>query len=148
VQNDTYRRWLTTEFEGYSFDDLNLPSYRKIRCVTYLTTQTLSGRSQVLPVSFGSSTDEEFLDMMLYHRVIEPIAVIEKTVEMLQGSKGHVELTPEQVDLYSSIHFEQENERTQTFIGGYREVAKMQFVNIIELTKQKLLDTLLELDNE
>ena len=148
VKNDTFKLWLTKELEGYNFQDDLLPAYRKIRCVTYLTIDLPYGQRHTFPVSFGDETDNKFLDLVLHHQAIEPIAIVEQSIELLTTATGQIQLTPEQVELYGRPFQEQISGYRGALRSGYLEVGKAQYVNIIELTKQKLLDTLLELDNE
>ena len=148
VRNQLFKQWITKELEGYDFADKTLPDYRKIRCITYLTVNLPYGRHHTFPISFGDEGSNEFMDVVLYHRVLEPIAVIEQSIEMLNTSKGEIKLTPEQVELYGRPFQQQISTWRGALRSGYLEVGKAQYINIIELTKQKLLDTLLELDNE
>src|ERR1017187_8352626 len=112
VKNDTFKLWLTKELEGYNFQDDLLPDYRKIRCVTYLTIDLPYGQRHTFPVSFGDETDNKFLDLVLHHQAIEPIAIVEQSIEMLTTATGQIQLTPEQVELYGQPFQEQ--------ISGYR----------------------------
>lgn len=148
VKNETFKNWIIKELEGYNFHDEILPDYRKLRCVTFLTIDLPYGEKHTFPVSFGNETDKKFLDLVLYHRAIEPIAIIEQNISMLPTSKGHISLTPEQVEILGKPFQDQIDGYRGALRSGYWEVGKSQYINIIELTKQKLLDTLLELDNE
>lgn len=148
IKNEKFKQWITKEVEGYKFKDDSLPEYRKIRCVTYLTIDLPYGQTHTFPISFSEETDKKFLDLTLYHRVIEPISVIEHNIEILTTSKGQIKLTPEQVELYGRPFQSQISNYSGALRSGYLEIGKVQLINIIELTKQKLLDTLLELDNE
>lgn len=148
VKNETFKKWITKELEGYEYRDELLPDYRKIRCVTYLTIDLPYGQMHTFPVSFGDDTDREFLDLVLFHRAIEPISIIEQNLEMVTTPKGHIQLTPEQVELLGRPFQQQIAGYRGALRSGYLEIGKAQLINIIELTKQKLLDTLLELDNE
>lgn len=148
VKNETFKLWITKELEGYNYQDELLPDYRKLRCVTYLTIDLPFGQRQTFPVSFEEETDKKFLDLVLFHRAIEPIAIVEQNIEMLPTAKGQIQLTPEQVQIYGRPFQDQISAYHGALRSGYWEVGKAQLINIIELTKQKLLDTLLELDNE
>jgi hypothetical protein len=146
VNNTTFKNWLAKELEGYNFQDDFLPDYRKIRCVTYLTMELPFGRTHTFPVSFEDETDKRFLDVMLYHRAIAPISIIEKNIEGLSTAKGNIPMTPEQVELVGKPYQQHIDSYNGVLRSGYWEIGKGHLLNIIELTKQKLLDTLLDLD--
>ncbi len=148
VKNESFKQWIAKELQGYDFKDELLPDYRKVRCVTYLTAEFPFGQKQTFPVSFEDETDKALLDLFLYHRVIEPVTVIEHNLETVTTPLGKIPLTPEIVEMLGRPYQQSINQQRGILRSGHREVGKVQYVNILELTTQKLLDTLLELDNQ
>lgn len=148
VNNQIFTEWLKSELEGYDYQDKKLPDYRMIRCIIYLVAELPFGRQHSFPVSFNGEEDSKFIDAVRYHHVTEPIAIIEQNMERLTTSKGHIPLTPEQVELLGKPFESQIAANRGALRSGYMEVGKAQYENIVELTKQKLLDTLLELDKQ
>ncbi|MBK7884393.1 MAG: hypothetical protein IPJ81_11855 [Chitinophagaceae bacterium] len=149
INNEVFRAWLKNELEGYNYSNENLPDYRKIRCVIYLVAELPFGRKHSFPISFDRDDDDpKFIDIVRYHRVTEPVAIIEQNLKRLISPKAHIHLTPEQVEIFERSFEKKIAQHNGVIRSGYMEVGKVQYENILELTKQKLLDTLLELDTE
>jgi hypothetical protein len=149
VNNATFKRWINQELEGYENQDKTLPEYRKIRSALYFNINLPFGRSITVPVSFEGAENEEFLDMVHFHKATEPISIIEQSIELLTTtSVGQIPFLPEQVQLLGKLFHEQIARSRGALIAAYMEVGRSQYQVILELTKQKLLDTLLELDVE
>lgn len=141
VNNDTFKQWLGKELQGYKYDDKFLPDYRNINTEMFITHTLPDGRKHSKPVMVTDSALKEFHEIVNYFKVVEPISVIEIQVSALKDI-GYIHLTAEEAYNIS------EGDKFQKWVaGGYRKMGKGQLQNIIELTKQKLLDTLLELDN-
>ncbi len=145
VKNETFAGWLQKELGGYDYDDLLLPSYRKVRCSIFLE---IGGKD--VPVLVDTE-NADFNDSVWFHRFVEPISIIEEHIGVLTTSKGDIKLMPEQYsalfDILLGIDRRYLLYKNQ-LAGGHKRLAKAQVQNIIQLTKQKLLDTLLELDSE
>ena len=108
----------------------------------FLTHTLPDGTTHSKPVMVEDEANPEFYEEVKYFKILEPISIIEKQISELKDV-GYIQLTAEEA--YKVSH----GERFQKWVvGGYRKVGKGQFQNVIELTKQKLLDTLLELDNQ
>ncbi len=151
VKNESFRQWLNKELEGYIFDDEILPAYRKMRCVIYFRVEFPFGRWQTFPYVLSEEAkrqDPKFANMIEYHRALEPISIIEKNLSSLTTQKGEIQLTPEITDLIGEQYHEQVADHGGLIRSSYKEIARAQLEAIIELTKQKLIDTLLSLDEE
>jgi hypothetical protein len=148
VKNEIFLSWLKKELEGYDFQDVILPQYRKIRTVLNLTIDLGFGRQQTLPVSFNDTFDPEFVDLINFHRILEPIAIIEQQLNQLDGPEGIIVLTPEITQIVGRPFENQIKQQGGAIRSAHKEFNRAQFINVVELTKQKLLDTLLELDSE
>lgn len=148
IKNDTLKKWLNKELEGYEFDDKYLPSYRKVWSVINLTAEFPFGRTQTFPVVLDESFGEKTLDLINFHRIVEPISIVEQQIENIQSPKGHINIPPQQVQMLAGLFKDQIDEYRGVVRSGKREIGKVQYQNVLEQTKQKLLDTLMELENE
>lgn len=149
VKNDTFRQWINKELEGYEFDDEFLPSYRKIWSTINLIAELPFGRTHKFTVNLPDSFGKKTLDLINNHRIIEPIAAVEYQIENLgDKTKGYINLPVQQTEMLANLYQEQLNQFRGVVRVANREVGKVQYQNVLEQTKQKLLDTLMQLDNE
>ncbi len=151
IKNDVFRQWLNKELEGYDFDDNMLPNYRKIAATIYFKVEFPFGRWQTFPYLLSDDArkkDKKFADLIENHKVQQPISIIEKNLASLTTQKGEIPMAHGITDLIGDQYKEQVEEHGGVIRSSFREIARTQFEAIIELTKQKLLDTLLSLDEE
>lgn len=148
IKNETFKKWLNKELEGYEFEDEYLPSYRKVWSTITLTAEFPYGRTETFPVSLPDSFGEKTLDVINHHRIIEPISIVEQQIETLDKPKGYINLPVQQVDILANLYKDQVAKYRGVIRYGSREIGKVQYQNVLEQTKQKLLDTLMQLDNE
>lgn len=149
IKNDTLKIWLNKELGGYNFNDNYLPPYRKVWSVINLTLEYPFGRTRTYPVVFNESFGADILDMINNHRIIEPISIVEQQIENLGDKvKGYIHIPPQQVQMLESFFKEEIDIYGGVVISGKREVGKIQYQNVLEQTKQKLIETLMELENE
>ena len=146
INNTIFKEWLKKETEGYEANDDMLPSYRKIANRMELSLE-LGGEKQPIPFNLSP----EFEDSVNFHQIIESISIVEEKVE--KGS-GKIVYSIEMVHhVFNSLPKE-----TQARINLYqmrgailkleREINILSYKNVIDQTKNKLLDILLELDRE
>jgi hypothetical protein len=131
VKNETFKKWLNKELEGYDFDDGYLPSYRKVWSVVSLTLELPFGRVETFPVVLTEDFGEKILDFMNYHRILEPISIVEQQVEVIKESKGYISLPPQQVQLLAGLYKDQLNQYHGDIKSGKREVGKVQYLNVL-----------------
>lgn len=149
IKNGTLKKWLTKELEGYEYDDKYLPSYRKIWSAIQLIAELPFGRTHKFSISLPDSFGAKTLDMINNHRIIEPIAAVENQIENLgEKAKGYINLPAQQTEMLASFYSEQLDQYNGVVRYANREVGKVQYQNVLDQTKQKLLDTLMQLDNE
>lgn len=148
IKNETFKKWLNCELEGYNYTDSHLPKYRKVWSPMYLNAEFPFGRTETITVNLPDDFDKEEFDMVTTHRILEPIAIVEEQILSIQKSKGYINLTPNQVEIIASFYKDSVSQYGGLIRSGNREVGKVQYQNVLELTKQKLLDTLMELDEE
>lgn len=141
INNDNFRKWLHKELEGYDHNDKMLPEYRRLNCQMFITHNLPNGQTGSKPVLVADGANPESYEEVNYFKISAPISVIEQQVSGLKEI-GYIQLTAEEAYNISN------GDRYQKWvIGGHRKIGKGQLQNIIELTKQKLLNTLLELNN-
>ena len=149
IKNEIFKHWLNRELEGYLFDDKFLPGYRKIWSTVNLIAELPFGRTHKFPVTLPDSFGEEALDLINNHRIIEPIAAVEYQIESLKDkAKGYITLPAQHTEMLANLYQDQLNEYNAVVRIAQREVGKVQYQNVLEQTKQKLLDTLMQLNEE
>jgi hypothetical protein len=148
IKNQIFKDWLIKELEGYKFDDAQIPEYRKIWSPITLNAEFPYGRTQAVPVILNDDFTSDDSDYINRHQVTEPIAIVENHVNSMQKAKGYISLLPKQVEVLADLYLEDVQRHNGVIRSGVREVGRTQYQNILEMTKQKLLDTLMELDNE
>ena len=148
IKNDTFKNWLNKELNGYEYVDEFLPKYRKISAKIQLTAEFPFGRVQTFPVVLPKDFGKKMEDMIYNHRVVEPISIIEQTVEQMKEGKGFIHLDGGMVNLIGELYQDQINANGGAIRSGKRTVGKAQYSNIIELTKQKLIDILQDLEEQ
>src|SRR3972149_5918284 len=145
VGNKPFQDWIKNELEGYNGLD-GLPPYRKLICVVKGTLVDGFGREEIVPCSF-SGTGKEIEALMNTHDILQSINSLEENYSQLETNTGLIPFTPEQV-----IILEDALKIRQTYgkrlIKAGKEINKLVLKNIIDQTKQKLIDTLLELEKE
>lgn len=130
--------WAAKELGGYSADD-KLPSYRSLSCTVKALQVGPLGQKILVPVLIS----EPSISKLLYlHRVTQSISMLEEVVAERGKIARHALPTPvaimlaEGLTLPDSIVIEK----------MYQEVNVAQLRNIIEMTKQKIIDALLLLE--
>lgn len=147
IKNDTFKNWLNKELNGYEYDDALLPSYRKIWAEIKLTAEFPFGRTQTFSVVMND-TQKEIEELLNFHHVIEPISIIEQNISQMPDGKGYIHLTGGQVQTVGEIYRKQVEAHRGVIRSGSRTIGKVQLQNIVELTKQKLIDTLQDLEEQ
>lgn len=147
IKNETFKNWLNKELNGYEYEDTLLPDYRKIWSEIVLTAEFPFGETQSFPIVLPE-TQSVLGELLNYHRVIEPIAIIEQNIKEMKGGKGYLHLNGGMVQKVSELYKDQLNSYGGVIRNGQRTIGKAQLTNIVELTKQKLIDTLQDLEEE
>jgi hypothetical protein len=140
-----FQEWIKLEIEGYPFGSSKIPLYRKLRCIVKITRVDYFGNQNQVPVSFKDA-DPELADMMTKLEIIQSISSIEENINMLAETKGIIEFNPNQIQILSQ--WLAESLDGDQIIRAGREVKKIEMINIVHQTKQKLLDILLELHTQ
>lgn len=148
IKNETFKNWLNKELNGYEYQDDDLPHYRKIYAEIILRVEFPFGRSQNVPVVLDDSWGEEMKELINNHRVIESIAIVEANLETFYEGKARINLPTPMVQIIAELYQESLSQNNGVIRSGKRILGKVQMQNILEQTKQKLLDTLQGLENE
>jgi hypothetical protein len=148
INNDNFKQWLKKELEGYKFNDILLPEYRRFLSPMYLTAEFSFGKTHRFPVIPPDSWEKEIVDTMNFLRVVEPISIVEEHIASFEGVKGYIQIAPQHVELLGTLYKDQIEHQGGVIRTGSREIGKASYQSIIELTKQSLLDTLMELEKE
>lgn len=138
INNDEFKNWIVNELNGYPSSS-NLPSYRIIPCQSYgIVSNPFHGKQQIT-LDF-SNLDKDFNKKMNTHEVFQSIDALEK--QSANNTTGSMKLPIEFVRLCQRV-FESED-----LIDIKKQIHFGQYGEIVGLVKQKLIDTLLDLDKE
>jgi hypothetical protein len=140
-----FQNWIKLENEGYPFGSPKIPLYRKLHCVVKVTLSDYFGRQREVPVALNDA-DPELAKIMTTLEVNQSISSIEENIGMLSQTKGLVDFNPNQISILTEW-LQQSLDGDQIVRAG-REVKKIEMINIVQQTKQKLLDILLELHSQ
>lgn len=148
LKNVTFMQWLSKELEGYEYQDEMLPEYRKVWSPIQLIAQLPYGQTHKFQVTPPEELDADFQDAINRHRIVEPISIVEMQVQNIEDTSGVINLPNQLVASIAGPYQQKVKAYRGVITKGYREVAKVHYQSVLELTKQKLIDTLMELDNE
>ncbi len=153
LNNDTLRNWIKKETDGYDFDDPMLPKYRKIFSEMYLIAKFSDGKETKFPFNLPEDSSKEVLDTVKYHQIREPIQIIELQINNEDEPKnGRIKLPLGMLEMAKSTLPKPILIQIQ-MVGGVidtleREVHSVNLHNVVNQTKNILLDTLLELETQ
>ena len=140
VKSEELKSWLSNEINGYSTQEL--PSYRKLHCDLYAEFYNSHGVLETIPCDMSEVIDLEETEYSFNEmRVVQDIKTIEFGLEQSKGEMFGYEYFPDKLVKQLQIV----NNAVVTKIK--RRIQFSQLKYIIEITKQKLLDTLLELND-
>lgn len=147
IKNETFKNWLSKELNGYTYDDKIFPEYRKVWSEIELTAEFPYGQVRTFPVVLPDDADETMKDSIYHHRFIEPIYVVEQNIAAMEGVSGTISLPGGMVRILAGFYDSIKRQGGQ-IRSAHRTIGKSQMQNIVQVTKQKLLDTLQELENQ
>lgn len=153
INNDTFKNWIKKESEGYEFDDELLPEYRKVFSEMNLIAQFTGGEERIIPFKIPEGTPQEVIDTIYFHQIRESISIVELQLSS-DGTpqNGRITLPNEMMEMIKST-LPKAMIMQITMVGGVidklqRNINTIQYHNILNQTKNKLLDILLELETE
>ncbi|MAP53786.1 hypothetical protein [Altibacter sp.] len=137
IENESFKKWISTELNGYTNDD-KLPGYRILPCDIFAVIVDPFGQKRMIPYDL-TNLDKDLNGKLYKMDARQSIPVIEQGLKSNGEQYGYEELP---MNLVASLR-DNDNDR---IIGVRRRIQFSQAKHILNITKQKLIDTLLELD--
>lgn len=139
INNDDFKHWITTELNGYTNDN-KLPDYRIIPCEIFAVLEGYGSRKMV---PYDLTNLDKDLDGQIYKmQAKQSIPTIEEGLSNSSEQQYGYEDLPMQL-----VNMLREMSDNKFIVSVKRRIQLSQASHILNLTKQKLIDTLLELDS-
>ena len=139
INNEDFKNWINNELNGYS-NITKLPDYRIIPCDIFAVIEGYGARKTV-PMDL-TKLDKDLGGKIYKMESKQSIATIEETLK-IQGEDNYgYEDFPQQM-----VKLLREMTDNQFIVNVKRRIQLSQASQILNLTKQKLIDTLLELNS-
>ena len=148
INNETFTNWLKKELDGYNYMDEELPQYRKVVSPSWIVVENGWGNKQNLKIELPDTFGKEVLDSIKYHRVIESISIVEQQIKAFEKNYGTLTLPDGLIKMFENLYRPQLEPQGGKVVNAYREINKIQYCDVLEKTKHKLLDILIELSSE
>lgn len=140
LNNTQLKEWISKEVNGYGEKSDELPGYRKIPCEIYAKLFVPFGGERTIPMDVSNL--EKDMDINMHEmNITQSIATLYQSVNQGEGPYGIEEMPQSIVSLFRQFTKEEH------LVGVVRRMQFSQLNHIIEVTKNKLIDTLLELDS-
>jgi hypothetical protein len=152
INNGTFKNWIKKESEGYDFDDPLLPPYRKVLSEMQLIAQFTGGAERIIPFQLPEDTPKEILDSIHFHQIRESLSIVEIQAGDKKNENGRITLPNGMMEIIKATL--PRPLRTQIQLGGgivdklERKINNVHYHDVINQTRNKLLDTLLDLEQE
>jgi hypothetical protein len=144
IENETFRIWISNELDGYSSGE-DAPQYRILEVETVGSVVDSFGRNYEIQIGIASKTKEQLnIDLYKWH-VNEGIASLERMVSKASGDFMYMQLGPEATEFIGQFI---QLPHGVTLKHLLKKIGVSMLFDISNKTKQKLLDTLLELNKE
>ncbi|MDQ1855772.1 hypothetical protein [Chryseobacterium sp. WLY505] len=147
VKNEQFKKWLKSEAEGYE-DGENIPGYRIIPSQTFLVAEFQFGRILDIEVLIPDVFAETTKLNTYFHTIIDSVKTLENNLEELPGAQAQINLPIEKVTAYSKLYESRVKSQNGVIRSGHKIVSKAHIQNIIEQSKNKLLDILMDLNEQ
>lgn len=146
TQNPILKEWVNQELQGYGNDGDKLPKYRKIPCQTFMVIGLYFGQEDIVPIGVADPEKKMFYNEL---PVFEAVTQVES---ILKNYSDEVNITVQLPGALSMMLARPFADQIKERDGGLRSVRKQftkaAYQNIIDVTKQTLLDILLELHEQ
>lgn len=139
IDNKELINWISKETNGYNDLDI-LPDYRRIPCDTYAVQNLPFGQRQTVPIDL-SKLDESLNGNIYMADCKQSVSILENNLKNANGKAYGNEQFPTPVVSMISKQINVNN-----IVEIHRKVSFSLLERILEITKHKLLDTLLELN--
>lgn len=146
VKNEEFKIWINNELNGYKSNS-DLPPYRIINCDVKGRVKDFLGREYTIQIDV-TELDKELGGKFYKQFARQSIQTLETSVSNIKegGSQFGWETFPPLMTQTISKYFNSQREgEVLTMAGKVIQVSEME--HILNITKQKLLDTLLELED-
>ncbi|MBP1638660.1 MAG: hypothetical protein H6Q17_243 [Bacteroidetes bacterium] len=142
INNEDFRLWIDNELNGYSSLDI-LPSYRIIPCELQAVINVPFEGRRTIPME-TSALDTMFKGKFsLYEmNIFQSVSILEVNIQEAKSNTGYENIPQNIVKMFREMAHEPQ------LIEVHRIMQFSQLSHILNLTKQKLIDTLLKLDRE
>lgn len=137
IGDEKFKSWIATELNGYLVDD-ELPDYRIIRCEIFGVVEIFGGQ-RIVPFDL-SILDKDLKGELYIMRLRQSVSILEESVNEATGPFGDEDFPIPLVSMVRDIT------KINGLVGVKKRIQFTQLRHILNLTKQKLLDTLLDLD--
>jgi len=137
IENDDFKNWINHELNGYTSKE-NLPLYRVLPCEIYAVIEAY-GQKKMMPLDV-TKLDEEIKGSFYKMEAMQSVETLEYGLKDNDGVYGFEDLPMALVGLLREIS------GNNLIVAVKRRIQLSQVNHIINVTKQKLIDTLLELD--
>ncbi|MCC9019793.1 hypothetical protein [Flavobacterium lipolyticum] len=143
INNNDFKEWLVGEING-GYKGRKLPKHRIIPCDIYAEVSIPFQGTKTIPMDVTSikdlAGDHSFNEM----RITQSIG----TLELGQSQSGKNQYGYEYFPMDLTNHFKKMTDEGDSIIAIKRRIQLSQIDYILEQTKQRLLDTLLELNEK
>jgi len=137
INNEDFKNWINKELNGYVNGD-KLPDYRIISCDIFAVLEAYGQRKTV---PYDLTDIDKNLDGKIYNmEVQQSVSIIESGLKDTDEAYGYQDLPIQMVQLL------REMSNNKFIVTVKRRIQLSQSQHILNLTKQKLIDTLLDLD--
>ncbi len=138
INNDNFKGWINTELNGYGKED-KLPDYRIIPCDVFAVLESF-GETRMVPYDL-TNLDKDLNGQIYNMYAKQSIATIEEGLNNNNEDYGYEDLPMQIVNMLRKMS------NNKFIVAVKRRIQLSQASHILNLTKQKLIDTLLELDS-
>ena len=141
IKNSEFKEWINFELNGYKLD--KLPKYRIIKCEIVADIQNAFYGKRTIPYDL-SAWDDDLQGMLYKMNVLQSIPTIEANLKIIKDKVN--EFVFEYLPIGLVQQFKGMTENGEDIVSIRRKIQVGQVMHIHEITKQKLVDTLLELN--
>lgn len=139
IENDDFKNWISKELNGYTNKD-KLPDYRIIPCEIFAIIEGYGVKKKV-PYDL-TEWDKELNGLIYKAESKQSVSTLEDGLKGNDGFYGYEDLP---MQLVNTLRTASNN---KFLVGVQRRIQLSQVSHILNVTKQKLIDTLLELDSQ
>lgn len=136
INNEDFKNWINKELNGYSKDD-KLPDYRIIPCDIFAVLEAYGNR-KTTPLDL-TEIDKDLNGQLYNMKAQQSISTLEDALKDNDEPYGFEDLPIKVVQLVREMY------NNKFIVAIKRRIQISQAAHIVNLTKQKLIDTLLEL---